>query len=345
PPSTTCNFVFLCDAIVWTTMKPIPHPSLVLELAHRSRTGNGSGVKLWAERRTVSHRHAEYLDLPAFTTKSTIAVAFSHDGQTFASTHGDHTVKITEFMGGKLLQTLRGHPRTPWTVKYHPRDPRIVASGCLGFEVRVWNTVTGQCLYSTVLDNAIISLSFHPSGKVIAIASGQSVYLWDYHNKTSPRVEWTHQHTLRCVCFTPDGSGVIIGAANNSPTARLSTDVGDRTGGGGSPREVTFRLILWDFNLRVTLDRPPELHALSNPRVVLHRTLLYNDGGFDVSSCGRFLCACAELWKAAGKPLDQPPLEDDTPPRCGTASGGAGGGREGELLRGRVVGVSNPQVV
>ena len=32
------------------------------------------------------------------------------------------------------------------------------------------------------------------------------------------------------------------------------------------------------------------------PRCVLRRALFYNDGGFDVSPCGRFLCSCAELW-------------------------------------------------
>lgn len=41
--------------------------------------------------------------------------------------------------------------------------------------------VTGQCLHSATLEAAIISLSFHPSGNMIAIASGQHVYLWDYN--------------------------------------------------------------------------------------------------------------------------------------------------------------------
>lgn len=54
----------------------------------------------------------------------------------FASTHGDHTVKITDFSRSKVVQTLRGHPRTPWTVKFHPKDSRIVASGCLASEVK-----------------------------------------------------------------------------------------------------------------------------------------------------------------------------------------------------------------
>lgn len=48
-------------------------------------------------------------------------------------------------------------------------------------KVRVWNAATGQCLHTATLEAAIISLSFHPSGNVLAIASGQFVYLWDYN--------------------------------------------------------------------------------------------------------------------------------------------------------------------
>lgn len=36
---------------------------------------------------------------------------------------------------GEQYRIFKGHPRTPWTVKYHPIDSNIVASGCLGYEV------------------------------------------------------------------------------------------------------------------------------------------------------------------------------------------------------------------
>ena len=76
---------------------------------------------------------------PARPAVSTISLSFAPDGRTLASTHGDHTVKITCCETGRLVRNLEGHPRTPWTVKYHPVDSNIVASGCLGFQVRVWD--------------------------------------------------------------------------------------------------------------------------------------------------------------------------------------------------------------
>ncbi len=69
-----------------------------------------------------------------------------------ATTHGDHTVKIFKYTDSSLYrvryifsllpliislycQVFYGHPRTPWTVKYHHTCSDIVASGCLGSEV------------------------------------------------------------------------------------------------------------------------------------------------------------------------------------------------------------------
>lgn len=77
------------------------------------------------------------VELPS-NVSSTIAIAVSCDGKTFASTHGDHTVKIFYYYSNEPYRIFAGHPRTPWTVKYHPSDPNIVASGCLGSQVRAY---------------------------------------------------------------------------------------------------------------------------------------------------------------------------------------------------------------
>lgn len=66
---------------------------------------------------------------------STIAISVAFDGSTFATTHGDHTVKVFRFENQKQIRNFQGHPRTPWTVRYHPSNSDILASGCLGFYV------------------------------------------------------------------------------------------------------------------------------------------------------------------------------------------------------------------
>lgn len=56
-----------------------------------------------------------------------------------ASTHGNHNVYITEIATGKNIRILSGHPRTPWCIAFHPSCSQILASGCLGGQVRVWD--------------------------------------------------------------------------------------------------------------------------------------------------------------------------------------------------------------
>ena len=77
-----------------------------------------------------SHEHFDY-PLPS-NVLSTIAIAISNNGYLVATTHGDHTVKIFWYSDGKSYRIFRGHPRTPWTVKFHTTDSNLLASGCLG---------------------------------------------------------------------------------------------------------------------------------------------------------------------------------------------------------------------
>jgi WD40 repeat protein len=101
----------------------------------------------------TSFSRLEGIDSPrqfplAESVLSTIAIAISPDGETVATSHGDHTVKIFGYRSGKQIRVFRGHPRTPWTVKYHPTDSNIIASGCLGYEVKSqWKPFLVFCYY------------------------------------------------------------------------------------------------------------------------------------------------------------------------------------------------------
>lgn len=179
---------------------------------------------------------------------STISVAFSPDSLTMASTHGDHTVKISCCNTGRLLQSLDGHPRTPWTVKYHPTNSEVIASGCLGHQVRIWNWKEKQCLQMVRLDYAIISVSFHPSGNLLAIANGTRLHFWGM-DPPSTLTEIDQRHMLRCVHFPPNGKSIIIGGVNPS-----NEDPRRRRGSG-----MSFYLRLWDFDMATALKPPAEI--------------------------------------------------------------------------------------
>jgi len=72
-----------------------------------------------------------------------------------ASSHGDHTVRVVDCKTFKCVKTLKGHPRTPWCITFHPSSDQLLASGCLGGQVRVWNLqvnfVSVKCCSLTTL--------------------------------------------------------------------------------------------------------------------------------------------------------------------------------------------------
>ena len=65
-------------------------------------------------------------------TRSCFLVVFSPNKKLMASTHGDHNIYVTNVRTGECVQTLKGHPRTPWCIAFHPSFCDIIASGWPG---------------------------------------------------------------------------------------------------------------------------------------------------------------------------------------------------------------------
>ena len=143
------------------------------------------------------------------------------------------------------------------------------------------------------LEFAIISLSFHPSGRLLAVANGTRLHFWgidhgttrdipanrpsslaSIQNRSALLTEMDQRHMLRCVHFPPDGKSLIIGGVNptnEDPRRRTRGGIG---GGGG----ISFYLRLWDFDADIALQPPMETtsqgitvprRAISNVRHVL----------------------------------------------------------------------------
>jgi telomerase protein component 1 len=104
----------------------------------------------------------------------------------------------------------------------------ILASGCDGFDVRLWNYKTSrphlpaQSSVSAALGDASILkghestvkwLSWHPKGKMLASASrDRSAKIWDTHTGAVAKTLRGHKDWLNSVCFSPDGQRVVTGA-------------------------------------------------------------------------------------------------------------------------------------
>nr|XP_054761849.1 activating molecule in BECN1-regulated autophagy protein 1-like [Lytechinus pictus] len=151
--------------------------------------------------------------------RSTFLVSFSHDSALMASTHGNHHIYIWRVKTQQCIQTLVGHPRTPWTIMFHPSSKEILASGCLGGEVRVWDLQGSSEKWCSPNRTTITSLSFHPRDRLLAIATGNQIFLWDWNEPspfTSVQTNSTFE-TVRLVKFDSLGHFLLTGIANLLP--------------------------------------------------------------------------------------------------------------------------------
>ncbi|KAJ4785016.1 Transducin family protein / WD-40 repeat family protein [Rhynchospora pubera] len=172
----------------------------------------------WVESQSLLHLSAQYCPLvPA--PRSTIAAAFSSDGKTIASTHGDHTVKVIDCRSGKCLKILSGHRRTPWVVRFHPIHSDILVSGSLDHEVRLWDARTSDCIISRSFYRPIASLAFHAQGEFLAVATGHKLYIWNYNKRgeeATPVLVLKTRRSLRAVHFHPHGAPYLLTAEVNN---------------------------------------------------------------------------------------------------------------------------------
>lgn len=181
----------------------------------------------WVETESLHHLSAKYCALVP-PPRSTIAAAFSLDGKTLASTHGDHTVKIIDCQSGKCIKVLRGHRRTPWVVRFHPLSSEILASGSLDHEVRLWDAHTAVCIGSHDFYRPIASIAFHAQGELLAVASGHKLFIWNYSRKgeaSSPSIVLKTRRSLRAVHFHPHAAPFLLTAEVNdldSPDSPLT---------------------------------------------------------------------------------------------------------------------------
>ncbi|XP_065201003.1 uncharacterized protein LOC135831999 isoform X2 [Planococcus citri] len=148
--------------------------------------------------------------------RANFLIVFSPDGTKLASTNGDHNVYIIDIATCKVLNTLKGHKRTPWTVAFHPSNNNVLASGCLNGEVRVWNLNDDSFeSWQSPGHTVIASVAFHPKFNILAIATFKDIYFWDWNTsiifgQTSTESD---EEKIRYIKFDSTGDKLITAIA------------------------------------------------------------------------------------------------------------------------------------
>src|SRR5258708_16399009 len=94
------------------------------------------------------------------------AVAFSPDGKTLAIASYDHTAKLLDIVGGKVMATL-DHLKEVRGVAFSP-DGKLLATACWDMAIRVWDLATkAERLTFKGLKHRPFRVALSPHGKLL----------------------------------------------------------------------------------------------------------------------------------------------------------------------------------
>jgi WD40 repeat protein len=117
-----------------------------------------------------------------------------------------HDLKVWDASTGKLMAELEGHKNVVMSVCLSP-DDTLCASIDYEGTVKLWKLTTAKELASwQAHDHSAHSrVTFHPSGKLLATASGRSIKLWDA-TTFKEAATFAEEGPISSLTFSPDGA-------------------------------------------------------------------------------------------------------------------------------------------
>ncbi|KAH8876309.1 Activating molecule in BECN1-regulated autophagy protein 1 [Schistosoma japonicum] len=164
--------------------------------------------------------------------RSVYLLRLNCSGRLVAAAHGDRSVCIYCSSTGRLLLKCIGHEKSPWTLTFHSTQPHLLASGCLGGNVRLWNLDCLAVLDDEKVDHiveissvcvwkhggAVSSLAFHPVHPILVAAWTQEMVFYDWvSGRMLSTWRFVSNHSrVRWVKFSPDGTILYTATVNPS---------------------------------------------------------------------------------------------------------------------------------
>ena len=143
---------------------------------------------------------------------------WSPDGNTLASAGTyDITVRLWDMRTGRPLRVLKGHPAEVTLVAWSPDGRTVVASGGQSGALSCWNAITGFKRSTLELGQPIVSMSWHPDGKSVAlVAQTLALQIWDAEKNKVMRTIGAPKDGFLHVAWDPEGKLLAGGTAKET---------------------------------------------------------------------------------------------------------------------------------
>lgn len=106
------------------------------------------------------------------------SVGWSCTGLKLASASVDKNGRIWNFdKDGALISelSLKGHTESVERIKFHPKNPDVVASCSLDKTLRIWDVRSGKCTHSVDTKGQNINLAWSPDGQYLAVGNKKDI--------------------------------------------------------------------------------------------------------------------------------------------------------------------------
>ncbi|XP_077866900.1 uncharacterized protein LOC100378122 [Saccoglossus kowalevskii] len=155
--------------------------------------------------------HFKEVDVKGHTGK---VLSITFDGRRMASGSKDTTIKIWDAKSGNLIQTLKGHSKGVWCLRFFTRN--LLISGSYDCTIKVWNLRKGSCVRTLFGHEGAVWAIVRKQNLLASASQDRTAKLWDISRCQLLHTLRGHTQAVFCIDMDDDCKIVLTGSADRS---------------------------------------------------------------------------------------------------------------------------------